>query len=116
MKDLPLQAGGSRLQTALDLKKNFGLAEIQGPAKAGGRVTWKSLFKELLQKQIGEERLGLLFRLNHCQAPVIHFSALLLNYCAKEKMCFTAQRGPEVTDLSDFNFQQLLRIVGKNRI
>ena len=39
---------------------NFGLTEIQGPAKAGGRGTWKSLFKELLQKQIEEERLGLL--------------------------------------------------------
>ena len=44
----------------------------------------------------------------------LYISALLLNYCEREKMFFTAQRGPEVTDLCDFTFQKLLRIVGKN--
>ena len=50
-----------------------------------------------------------------------NFSVLLLNLCAREKVFFTAQRGPEVTGLGDFDFQKFLgestqRIVGKNCI
>ena len=40
----------SRRQYAPDspgLERNIDLAEIEGPTKAGGSDTWKSLFKEL---------------------------------------------------------------------
>ena len=39
---------------------------------------------------------------HHCRAPAIYFSDLLLNCCAWEEACSTAQRGPEMTDVGDF--------------
>ena len=126
MKNLPLQttvkpaqAESSVLQTALDWKGILILSRFKVQQKQGQWYLEKSNQRAAAEAN-WEELLGLLLKLNHCQAPAIHFSAMLLNCFAREKMCFSAQRGTEVTNLGEFNFQKDLTIIQeknmKNRI